>query len=113
MQPKPDLPADHRPPDAGPQPPPEGPRGAADEIPPGIQRSLAAFRRDLPTLLADKKLYRCWVAYHGDERIGIARSADELYRECFRRGLKREDFVVCWIMPEIPPDEECLAWFGP
>jgi hypothetical protein len=82
-----------------------------DEIPPGIQRSQAAFRRDLPQLLANKKLYRRWVAYHGDERVGISRSADDLYDECVRRGYGRTEFVVRCIMPEIPPDEETLEWF--
>jgi hypothetical protein len=112
MQPKPDLPADPRPGEAPPQPPAEG-AGFTDEIPPGIQRSQAAFRRDLPQLLANKKLYRRWVAYHGDERIGIARDPLELYKECSRRELKRDEFVVRCIMPEIPPDEECMADFGP
>ncbi len=80
-------------------------------IPPGIRRSQEAFRRDLPQLLANKKLEGQWVAYHGDERIGIARSARTLYRECYRRGLKDEEFDVCRIEPEEPDDLDCTPFY--
>jgi hypothetical protein len=76
----------------------------ASGIPPGIRRSTEAFRRDLPELLKNKKWYGRWVAYHGEERIGIARDPVDLYEECKRRGLKRDEFRVCWIVPEM---EEC------
>jgi 6-phosphogluconolactonase/glucosamine-6-phosphate isomerase/deaminase len=69
-----------------------------------IQRSQEAFRRDLPRLLQTKGLYRHWVAYHGDERVGFARSDAELYEQCFRRGLKDHEFVVRCIVPELPRD---------
>lgn len=76
----------------------------SSQIPPGIQRAQAAFRRDLPLLLQNKRYYRQWVAYHGDQRIGILRSEFELYDECFRRGLKETEFVVRCIVPELPWD---------
>jgi hypothetical protein len=84
---------------------------AASGIPPGIRRSNEAFRRDLPELLKNKKLYRKWVAYHGDERIGIARSSFDLYEACLRKGLKEEEFVVRCIIPDISEDEESLAYW--
>src|SRR5262249_21271628 len=56
------------------------------EVPPGIKRSQEALRRDLPQLLENKKLFHQWVAYHGDQRIGIARTETELIKECIRRG---------------------------
>ena len=72
---------------------------------PMIQQSIAAFRRDLPELCNTH--YGKWVAYHGDERIGFGRTETELYEECFRRGLTRDDFVVCRIEPgAFDPDEE-------
>jgi hypothetical protein len=72
---------------------------------PMIQRSIDAFRRDLPELL--KTHYHKWVAYHGDERIGFGRTETDLYEECFRRGLTRDEFVVCGIDPgAFDPDEE-------
>lgn len=72
---------------------------------PMIQKSIDAFRRDLPEML---KTHRGkWVAYSGDERIGFGKTQTELYRECFRRGLTRDDFVVCGVAEgTFDPDEE-------
>ena len=72
------------------------------EVSPMIERSQAAFRRDLPELM--KTHYRQWVAYHGDERIGFGRTETELYEECFRRGLKDDEFVARSIEPEMPDE---------
>lgn len=55
-------------------------------------QSQEAFYRDLPKLL--KTHCRQWVAYHGDELIGFARSQTELYERCVRRGLQEDEFVV-------------------
>ena len=38
-------------------------------IPPMVAKSQEAFRRELPELL--KNHYGQWVAYHGDERLGL------------------------------------------
>ena len=44
------------------------------------------------------------MAYHGDERIGFARTDTELYHECLRRGLQRGEFYVGFLEPlETPP----------
>lgn len=72
---------------------------------PMIQKSIAAIRRDLPELLQKHRGY--WVAYHGDERIGFGRTQTGLYEECVRRGLTRDDFVVCGVEEGVfDPDEE-------
>ena len=68
-------------------------------IPPIISQSQAAFRRDLPRLLAERPGQ--WVAYHGDEQIGFARTKTELYQDCLRRGHKRDEFLVRSIEPEM------------
>jgi hypothetical protein len=75
------------------EPVPE-PRETAAPIPPGILRSQQAFWRDLPDLLKLKSRRRRYVAYHGNERIGFGRTHTELYQECFRRGLQREEIYV-------------------
>jgi hypothetical protein len=72
------------------------------DLPPLIERALAAFRRDLPELM--KTHYRKWVAYHGDERIGFAKTETELYQECFRRGWTEEEFLVRSVEPEMPEE---------
>jgi hypothetical protein len=76
-------------------------------VPPAIGRAEAAFQRDLIGLL--KTHYRQWVAYHGDERIGLALSQRDLVAECTHRGLKPDEFIVYRIVPEIEDDLEALS----
>ena len=72
------------------------------EIAPLIATSQAAFRRDLPELL--KTHYRQWVAYHGEDRIRFGRTQLELYEECYRRGLRDDEFVVRSVEAEMPDE---------
>jgi hypothetical protein len=72
---------------------------------PMIQKSIDAFRRDLPELLQTHP--GKWVAYHGDERVGFGKTQTELYQRCFARGLTRDDFIVGFTEPgAFDPDEE-------
>src|SRR4051794_37139012 len=68
-------------------------------VPPGIRRSQEAFHRDLPRLLESRKLRGQWVAYHGDERVGVTPRMADLTRECLRRGLQDDQFYVGLIDP--------------
>lgn len=67
------------------------------EVPEGIRLSKEAYRRDLPELLKQKKLYHQWVAYHRSERIGIARDGETLLKKCLKRGLADDEFYLGWI----------------
>jgi hypothetical protein len=64
---------------------------------PLIQQSICAFRSDLPELLKSHR--GRWVAYHGEQRLGIGKTQTELYQQGFRRGLTRNDFIVGFIEP--------------
>jgi hypothetical protein len=76
-------------------------------VPEGIRLSQEALRHDLPELLKQKSLVGQWVAYHRNERIGIARSAATLIRKCLERGLDDAEFYVGWINPcELIEEEE-------
>jgi hypothetical protein len=65
------------------------------------EKAVRAFRRDLPGLLKERP--RQWVAYHGDQCLGFAMTARELHRECIRRRLPDDEYIVRPIAPE-PPD---------
>lgn len=58
-------------------------------------RSHDAYYRNLLDLL--KKHESKWVAYHGDECIGIARTQTELWHRCIHRGLKPGEFYIDFI----------------
>jgi hypothetical protein len=75
------------------------------EVPEGIRRSKAALRRDLPALLANPRNRGRWVCYFGDERIGIGDYAS-LMRECNRRELRDDEFVIKRISPGAGSEEE-------
>jgi len=66
---------------------------------------MEAYWRDLPELL--KSRYRGkWVAYHGDERIGVNRDKARLVLECYRRGLTDEEIWVDMVAPHYQPPWE-------
>jgi hypothetical protein len=76
------------------------------EIPPGIRRSQEVFWRDLPELLKNRRNHGKWVAYYGEEQIGIARTGAELLRAIVRRGIPDDAYYLARIRPrELPPWE--------
>jgi hypothetical protein len=80
------------------------PPETASGIPPQMFRSQRAFWRELPALLRDRKNRGQWVAYAGDERIGVGRTSTALYQRCLHRGLQRGEFYVGRIEErEAPP----------
>jgi len=70
------------------------------------QRREAAkktFDQDLPQLLHNH--LGCWVLYHGDRQVTIARHTGELHEECRHRQLALDEVVLFEI---VAPDEEML-----
>ena len=64
-----------------------------------LQASLSAFRRDLTALLHAHAWQ--WVAYSGSRQLGVGPSKAALYQKCFKLGLKRGEFIVESVEPEI------------
>ena len=73
------------------------------EIPAGRRRSQEAYWRDLPKLLKMWFKRGKWVAYQGDECVGIHRDPGVLYRVCHRRGIGSDQFYVGRIEPQGEP----------
>jgi hypothetical protein len=80
--------------------------GGSPETPEAFRRSRSAFLRDLPQLLEKKKLYRRWVAYHGEQRLFFGASQAGLYRKCQRAGLAAGECYVGLIRPHPPEPEQ-------
>ncbi len=74
----------------------------AERVPEGIRRSKEAFLRELPGLLARRRLHGRWVIYHENARIGISRRADKLLRKAHQIGLKSDQFYLGVVEPYSP-----------
>jgi len=72
-----------------------------------IQQAYLAFERDAPSLCREHSGE--WVAYHGDERIGLAATRAEAWQECLRRGLPEGEFWVFDIQPIIAVEAGSLG----
>jgi hypothetical protein len=77
-------------------PPPADDQARKDEL---IQRAYLAFERDAPALCREHTGE--WVAYHGDRRVGCAKTRAEAWQECLRLGLPEGEFWVFDIQPVI------------
>jgi hypothetical protein len=72
-----------------------------------LERSKAAYRADLPALLA--KNPRQWVAYADGNQVRIGASQRELYHYCLEDlKLTHDRFIVRRIIPESSPDTELI-----
>jgi hypothetical protein len=77
-----------------------------EQVPEGIRRSKEAFLRELPGLLARKRLHRRWALYHGSVQIGISRRPDKLLRKCADLGLRNDELYLGVIEPHSSEPEE-------
>jgi hypothetical protein len=81
-----------------------GPAHAAADVDvlPMIGKAVAQHRHDLPELM--KRYAYKWAAYHGEQRLEIGTSKQELYHKYLDRGVSRDELVVLGIGPEIPDE---------
>jgi hypothetical protein len=77
----------------------------AYQVPEGIRRSKEAFLRDLPALMARKRLRGRWAVYHGDRQLGIWRNPQRMDRDLIKRGLKDDEYYAGVIRPHEEEEE--------
>lgn len=88
----------------------EPPNGAGDDVqlftlPPAMQIARAAFLRELPALLADKKSAGKWFLYHRERRVRAAKSQLELVRYCQKQGWDESECYIDMAIPHSPEPE--------
>lgn len=59
------------------------PKTSESDVPEGVREARAAFLRDFPALIADRKTRGQFVVYHRDRRVAVART--------YRAGCKEAD----------------------
>jgi hypothetical protein len=67
---------------------------------------IRKVQRDLPKLHEDRA--RQFVAHRGDQLFLIGKEKHLVYQECYRQGLRADEFIVF----RIEPIEEEI-WFSP
>lgn len=82
------------------------PSAALPDVPAAIRLARAAFRRDLPGLLADRKTRGKYVCYHRNGCAAVASTFAAIIRECVRRGLPEDEYLIEKVVPGERPDEE-------
>ncbi len=88
-----------------PDPEAASPSGLNLEVPETYRRSREAFLRDLPGLLARKRLRGRWALYRGDRRVGIWRNVRWMQRKIIKMGLRLDEYYANVIEPYEEPDE--------
>ena len=78
----------------------------AEEIPEGILRARAALRRDLPALLASWWTRGKLACYTGEGKVAIGRDYLALVRECNRRGIPENEWIIERIEPGAGSEDE-------
>ena len=61
------------------------------------EQAWHAHQRELPRLLNNARGQ--WVAYHGEQCLGVSPTHLRLYEECLARGYSSEELVICQIEP--------------
>jgi hypothetical protein len=67
-------------------------------LPPGVVKALRVFKAHFPELL--KKHPDKWVACDGERVLYIGDSQEVLYKKCLKRGLKEDEFIVLYTLPD-------------
>lgn len=78
----------------------------SDGVPEGIRRAREAFLRDLPDLMARKRLRSRWVLYHLEKQVGIWRNPRWMSRRIVKLGLPEDEIYYGTIDPYPEQPEE-------
>lgn len=89
-----------------PSPAPECADPSSSGIAEGIRRAKEAFLRDLPGLMARKRLRGRWVLYHLEKQIGIWRNPRRMIKKSVKLGLPEDEIYFGTIDPYPEEPEE-------
>jgi hypothetical protein len=73
-----------------------------------IKEGIESYKRDLPQMLREQK-ERHVVAYDGSQRVGIAKTREELLTELKRKGLANNSSVFIKIISSLEDKKESFC----
>jgi hypothetical protein len=68
-------------------------------VPEGVRRARAAFLRDFPTLLADRKTRGRYVCYHNDTLVAVTKDYWAMIDEVVRRNIPEDASLIFKVTP--------------
>ena len=81
-------------------------------VPEGIVKARAAFLRDFPALMADRKTRGKHVCYHNDELVAIHKDYFKLVQEVYSRNIPANASLIVEVSPESERMEQIFAVEG-
>ena len=80
-----------------------------DEVPVGIRRARAAFLRDFPRLLADRRYRNMYVCYHNDELIANHRNHRALIDDVVARKIPEDSYLTFYVVAGEDREQQLIA----
>lgn len=68
-------------------------------VPEAIRRAQEAFRRDLESLLADRKTRGKYVVYWADKRVAVGKDYRSVIAEVVRLDIPEHEYIVDKVLP--------------
>ena len=81
-------------------------------VPEGIVKARAAFLRDFPALMADRKTRGKHVCYHNDKLVAIHKDYRKLVQKMYARGIPDNAWLIVEVSAESERIEQIFAVEG-
>ena len=81
-------------------------------VPEGIVKARAAFLRDFPALMADRKTRGKYVCYHNDKLVAIDKNYRKLVQKMYSRGIPDTASLIVEVSAESERIEQVFAVEG-
>jgi len=81
-------------------------------VPEGIVNARAAFLRDFPALMADRKTRGKYVCYHNDKLVGVGKDYFKLIQEIHSRKIPENASLIVEVTQESERMEQIFAVEG-
>ena len=87
----------------------EVPASSLDEVPEGIRRARAAFIRDFPALIANRRTRGKYVCYHNEECVAVTKNYRAMIDEVNRKNIPENASLILQVTPGEDREQQLIA----
>jgi hypothetical protein len=80
-----------------------------DEVPEGIRRARAAFIRDFPTLMANRRTRGKYVCYHKEDCVAVTKNYRAMIDEVIKKNIPENASLIFQVTPGEDRAEQLIA----